>query len=99
MSGSLTVTDGTNTVTGVGTITLNSAGTLSSAGSSNATITGSVQVYLPGGLGTDTGGASSTIPYYDTASQTGSTINLIWFENNEAQTTFGTFLTDARRMA
>jgi hypothetical protein len=99
MSGSLTVTDGTNTVTGVGTITLNSAGTLSSAGSSNATITGSVQVYLPGGLGTDTGGASSTIPYYDTASQTGSTINLIWFENNEAVTTFGTFLTDARRMA
>jgi hypothetical protein len=100
MSGSLTVTDGTTTVTNVGTLTLSSAGTVS-GGSSHATITGGAQVYLPGGLGTDTGGASSTIPYYQTASQTGSTINLIWFENNPnlAVSTAGTFLTDARRMA
>jgi hypothetical protein len=55
-----------------------------------------VQIYLPGGLGTDTGGATSTITPYDAASRTGSTINLVWFENNSAVSTGGLFLTSGR---
>ncbi len=85
MTGSLTVTNGTTTVSNVGTITLSSAGTLS-GGSSNATITGfgPVDVYIPGDLGTDSDGTLSTISSYQIASETGSAINITWFENNSA---------------
>jgi hypothetical protein len=105
MSGSLTVISGTTTLTNVGTITLDSAGTLSSGGSSNATITGSVQVYLPGDMGTDstTDRETSTIAPYDIASRTGSTVNFTWFENNSSPlvipSTANWYLTPGRSQA